>query len=49
MMTVMQKEEDGNVLNEDRGDRQVQVQRDDEAAEEEQDDQDQEEEEDDEG
>ena len=37
------------MLNEDRGDQQVEVQRDDEAAEEERDDQDQEEEEDDEG
>ena len=43
------EEEEGTVLNEDKRDRQVQVQRDDEAAEEERDDQDQEEEEDDEG
>ena len=43
------EEEEGKVFNDDKGDRQVQVQRDDEAAEEERDDQDQEEEEDDDG
>ena len=42
-------EEEGKVLNEDKGERQVEVQRDDEPPEEERDDQDQEEEEDDEG
>ena len=51
MMTLTQevKKKRESVLNEDRGDQQVEVQRDDEAAEEERDDQDQEEEEDDEG
>ena len=43
------EEEEGKVLNDDKGDRQVEVQRDDEPAEEERDDEDQEEEEDDEG
>ena len=43
------EEEEGKVLNDDKGDGQVEVQRDDEPAEEERDDQDQEEEEDDEG
>ena len=43
------EEEEGKVFNDNKGDRQVQVQRDDEPAEEERDDQDQEEEEDDEG
>ena len=43
------EEEEGKVLNDDKGDRQVEVQRDDEPVEEERDDEDQEEEEDDEG